>query len=302
MQYRGFLTKTPRFSANGYNNFMFEYKKDSDVRIMTRDQVRGFDAFAINTLGIAGVVLMENAARSCAEMIIEKLDVRSQKSEAENANPSFRAPTVREAGNYNITSGKSGNKPLVLIFCGTGNNGGDGFVIARHLSNNNIGVRVIVCGSRDKIKGDALANLTILENIGQEITYIDLEKIAQASPLVNKISTETAQECCHCEAISLSELIGDADFIVDALLGTGLAGQVKDSCKKIIESINSAGCPVLAVDIPSGLDCDTGRPLGAAVQADYTVTFVAVKKGFTNPESAKYTGRVFVASIGVGPK
>ncbi|MDD5458994.1 MAG: NAD(P)H-hydrate epimerase, partial [Phycisphaerae bacterium] len=185
-----------------------------------------------------------------------------------------------------------------VIIRGAGNNGGDGFVIARHLLNNNIGVKVIVCGQREKIKGDALVNLRILENIGQEIIYIDpknqTDKVAQASSLVNKISTKTVE-------LHLNKLIRNADFIVDALLGTGLTGDVKDSFKKVIEAINAAGCPVLAVDIPSGLDCDTGKPLGAAVQADYTVTFVAVKKGFTKPESEKYTGKVFVASIGVEP-
>jgi NAD(P)H-hydrate epimerase len=91
-----------------------------------------------------------------------------------------------------------------------------------------------------------------------------------------------------------------ADLIVDALLGTGLRGQVSDQCSRLIESMNDRHVPVFAVDIPSGLDCDTGEPLGASIVAEQTVTFVAMKKGFTASENAgRYTGQVTVASIGV---
>ena len=91
-------------------------------------------------------------------------------------------------------------------------------------------------------------------------------------------------------------------MIVDGLFGTGLRGQVKHDYKQLIESINALGCPIVAVDIPSGLDCDTGEPLGAAIRATYTVTFVAVKKGFAATGASQYTGEVFLASIGVKPK
>jgi NAD(P)H-hydrate epimerase len=89
---------------------------------------------------------------------------------------------------------------------------------------------------------------------------------------------------------------------VDGLFGTGLSGELRSEHKLLIESINSLSRPILAVDIPSGLECDTGCPLGAAIKAQWTVTFVAMKKGFvTEPSSARYTGEVFVASIGVEP-
>ena len=90
-------------------------------------------------------------------------------------------------------------------------------------------------------------------------------------------------------------------MIVDALFGTGLTGQLRDDYIQLIECINACDCPVLAVDIPSGLDCDNGRPLGAAVRATYTVTFVAVKKGFAAESAASYTGEIYIASIGVEP-
>ncbi len=91
-------------------------------------------------------------------------------------------------------------------------------------------------------------------------------------------------------------------MIVDAIFVTGLQGQLRANYRGLIEAINRQGKPVLAVDIPSGLDCDTGESLGAAIVANQTVTFVAVKKGFAeNLDSARYTGEVYVASIGVEP-
>jgi len=214
---------------------------------MTREEVRAFDSRAINTLGIPGVVLMENAGRSCAELIIEKLK--------------------------NIT------KPKVCIFCGTGNNGGDGYVIARHLINNGFEVIVVISGNIGKIKGDAKINLDILQALGH--------KIEQLNPADDNIENKV-------EAFTAG-----VDMIVDGLFGTGLSGQVKDGYKKLIDSINTQKIPVLSVDIPSGLDCDTGLPLGIAIKAQYTVTFVAVKKGFTCSGANLYTGDIYVASIGV---
>ncbi len=220
---------------------------DNDSVVMSRDEVRAVDAWAINEVGVAGVVLMENAGRSCAELIMEKL------------------------------SGGAGRK--VCIFCGTGNNGGDGYVIARHLVNSGFEVVVAICGEYEKVRGDARINLEILEWLGQAIERVD-PKGKGAAGLVRALAD-------------------GADMVVDGLFGTGLAGQLRGGYGELIENINKLGCPILAVDIPSGLDCDTGEPLGAAIRADYTVTFVAAKKGFANPGAAAYTGEVYIASIGV---
>ena len=229
---------------------MEKYSPDKKCVVMSRDEVRAFDRWAINTLGIPGVVLMENAGRSCAELIKDKL-----------------------AG---VAS------PRVCIFCGTGNNGGDGYVIARHLLNSGFKVAVIVVGERRKIKGDAKINLDILEGLGQSIEQLNVSE----PNIAGKVKAFTA----------------DADMLVDSLFGTGLGGQLSDEYKQLIESINAQNCPILAVDIPSGLDCDTGEPLGAAIRASYTVTFVSAKTGFASASSAaQYTGEVFVASIGVEP-
>lgn len=214
---------------------------------MTRDEVRAFDAWAIHTLGVPGVVLMENAGRSCADLVKDKL--------------------------------KDVANPKVCIFCGTGNNGGDGYVIARHLIDNGFNVTVVVCGDREKIKGDAKTNLDILERMGRPIENL------------NPADANLADR--------VRRLAAGAQVLVDSLFGTGLRGELSDEYRRLIETINACHRPILAVDIPSGLDCDSGKPLGAAIKAAWTVTFVAVKKGFTSANAARYTGEVFVASIGV---
>ncbi len=229
---------------------MKQYTPGEKCLVMTRDQVRGFDAWAINELKIPGAVLMENAGRSCAELIVRQL------------------AGTRDA--------------KVCIFCGTGNNGGDGYVIARHLLNRGVGVTVVIAGDRDKIKGDARINLDVLERMAAEINQLDLGGAAIASRVRD-----------HAQS---------AGIIVDALFGTGLRGELSREYKELIESMNTLDLPVLAVDIPSGLDCDSGKPLGAAIKATWTVTFVAVKAGFASDSGAtEYTGQIYVASIGVEP-
>jgi NAD(P)H-hydrate epimerase len=228
---------------------MEKYSADNKGVVMSRDEVRAVDSWAINEVGVPGVVLMENAGRSCAELIREKLGGVA--------------------------------RPKVVIFCGTGNNGGDGYVIARHLLNSGYEVVVVICGDYEKIGGDARINLDIIEKLRHPIERVNPkgEGIAQR----------------------VKELCEGADMIVDGLFGTGLAGELQGGYRGLIEGINEQKCPILAVDIPSGLDCDTGEPLGAAIKADYTVTFVAAKKGFAKPAARKYMGEIYVASIGVEP-
>ena len=221
----------------------------STPQTMTRDEVRAFDAWAIRQLGLAGVVLMENAGRTCAELILQRF------------------------------SGAAGAK--VCLFCGAGNNGGDGFVIARHLANAGLSPAVVLCGNPDKIEGDAKTNLEVLRRMGQPIEVLD--------PAAR--SAEARVE----------DVARGASLVVDALFGTGLRGEVAPAYVRLIEAINALGREIVAVDIPSGLDCDTGRPLGAAIRAARTVTFVALKQGFVSPEAKPYVGEIRVASIGIVP-
>ena len=230
---------------------MRRYSPKSDI-LMTRAQVRGFDAWAINTAGVPGSVLMENAGRSCAELIRQTL------------------------------TEKKGN--TVCIFCGTGNNGGDGFVIARHLSNAGIETVTVICGDPAKIKGDALINYRILKKIGLKTEYLN--------PAENDVAGVEKK---------VKSLTANSDVIVDALFGTGLSGALRNGYDILVNTINNLGKTVIAVDIPSGLDCDTGLAQGVAIKAESTVTFVAAKKGFANPAAEEYTGQIYIASIGIEP-
>ena len=227
---------------------MEKYTEDKRLPIMSRQEVRAFDRWAINELGVPGVVLMENAGRSCAELIKDKL----------------RAVSWAK----------------VCIFCGTGNNGGDGYVIARHLLNKGIGTVVMIIGDRTKIKGDARINLDILQRLEVRIEQLEIDDAEVAA----RVKTFAA----------------GADMLVDGIFGTGFKGQLSDEYKRLIDIINALDVPVLAVDIPSGLDCDSGRSGGAAVKASCTVTFAAAKTGFRHTETAgAYTGEIFVADLGV---
>lgn len=166
--------------------------------------------------------------------------------------------------------------PRVLILCGPGNNGGDGGVVARHLELLGYEVRVLVFGDAARIKGDAATQLQILNHAGTDVTCSTLD--ATPEPL--------------------DQALNSADWIVDGLLGTGLTRPVEGDLLEVIEAVNRSGKPVMALDLPSGLDADEGVPLGAAIRATLTATFVAPKLGFSRPGAAGYTGEVVVIDIG----
>jgi NAD(P)H-hydrate epimerase len=166
-----------------------------------------------------------------------------------------------------------------LILCGPGNNGGDGGVVARHLDLWGYSVGVVWFARADRLRGDAAVQFQILARAGFNQTCWDDEQA---------ITPER-----------LDALLAGADWVVDALLGTGLTRPVEGTLRAIIEAVNRSGKPVLALDLPSGLDADTGRPLGAAVRAQATATFVAPKLGFAAPGADAYTGIVAVVDIGV---
>jgi NAD(P)H-hydrate epimerase len=213
---------------------------------LSRDEVRELDRRAINDFGVPGVVLMENAGRGCAELLMR-------------LNPEHK-PTV--------------------ILCGPGNNGGDGFVIARHLDNHGWPTSVILIADRVPTHGDAAVNFRILQRCGLAPHTPDGQ---DAEALVELLETLAAPPRA---------------WIVDALFGTGLSRPLAAPYDRIVSALPSLKCPVFAVDIPSGLDCDTGEPLGSTVRATLTATFVAAKRGFLNPRSKQWTGEVHVIDIG----
>lgn len=243
---------------------MQKYTVSEGLAVMSRDQVRAVDEWAITAMSVPGVVLMENAGRSCAEFIVARYSGLVPRNRRQAASDELRATSH------------------VCIFCGTGNNGGDGYVVARHLDNAGIRCRVIICGNAAKIKGDARINLDIIMKMGIEIRQIDVDW----RNIEDKVKDFTR----------------GATLIVDGLFGTGLQGHLAENYIDLINAINARGIPIIAVDIPSGLDCDSGRPLGAAIKADATITFVAAKKGFAEVSAADYTGEVYVAGIGIEQK
>ncbi|MBI5119164.1 NAD(P)H-hydrate epimerase [Candidatus Poribacteria bacterium] len=212
-------------------------------KYVTPDEMKRIDRFAIDEMRIPGVVLMENAGRAVFEAAYAAL---------------------------------AGRDLPVLVFCGRGNNGGDGFVVARHLINNRIETHVFLVGAASRVKGDCRVNLRILQKMGVLINHVTKKGLPE---LRNRM-----KRC---------------GIIVDALLGTGLSGEVSGLYREVISLINEAGCPVLAVDIPSGLDGATGKPLGISVVANMTVTFQLPKKGFENPLARNYTGQLKVVDIGI---
>ncbi len=161
--------------------------------------------------------------------------------------------------------GKNGRG--VLILCGGGNNGGDGLAAARHLHLRGLAVRIALTVDPAGYKGDALINWKIVQ--AMKIPAAPFEKSMLSSSL-----------------------------IIDAIFGTGLDRPPRDPFPAIAEAVNSSGIPVLAVDVPSGLDCDTGQPPGACIRATRTVTFVAEKIGFAKPMARQFLGDVEVAGIG----
>jgi NAD(P)H-hydrate epimerase len=166
-----------------------------------------------------------------------------------------------------------------LILCGPGNNGGDGGVVARHLDLWGYAVRVVWFARAERLQGDAAVQYQILARAGFDQACWDDEPAVTPE--------------------RLDALLAEADWLVDALLGTGLTRPVEGQLRTVIEAINRAGKPVLALDLPSGLDADTGQPLGVAVRAQATATFVAPKRGFSAPGADTYTGSVAVIDIGV---
>ena len=165
---------------------------------------------------------------------------------------------------------------LVLIGCGKGNNGGDGLVVARHLALRGIAVRVLLFASPDALSPDCRVNWQIVEKLA-------LPRIVMPCP------TDAW----------LSEQVLQAEWFVDGLFGTGLTGPVRSPLDAAISFLNACSIRKLALDLPSGLDADTGLPLGVTIRAERTVTFAAMKKGFANPASREWTGEIHIADIGV---
>ena len=211
-------------------------------KTFSRADFRMMDQYAIQELGIPGIVLMENAGKGSAD--------------------------------YLHSHGIEGQ---VTICCGKGNNGGDGLVVARHLDIHGIPVKILLFANPEELQAGAKTNFDIAQKLNLPISIF-------------KDAVDPA---------ILTKEFADSSWIVDALFGTGLNGQVQPPFDTIIPLIYEAEAKVFSLDIPSGLDCDSGKPLGVAVEADYTVTYVGLKRGFVMSEAQKYLGQLKVLDIGV---
>jgi len=175
---------------------------------------------------------------------------------------------------------QAGRRRPVVLCCGKGNNAGDGFVIARHLDLRGHAVRVLLWADPAELTGDAAVNYRILTKTDVPIDLLHNDR----------------------DDARLEKLLDGASWIVDALLGTGARGEPRPPLDRVIDRINAQAAPTLAVDLPSGLDCDTGLPATHTIRAAVTCTFVAEKIGFATAEARPFLGEVFVLDIGTPRK
>jgi hydroxyethylthiazole kinase-like uncharacterized protein yjeF len=213
------------------------------MRILTAEAMREVDRAAVEELGIPSMVLMENAAIGVVEAIAEAF------GEAESA----------------------------AIFCGPGNNGGDGLAVARHLSVRGWEVRIFLVTNGHDLAEDAAAQLAICRKIELPILEIAAEKEL-------RVAVEAAADC---------------DVVVDALFGTGLARPLEGLFARVVSCINELPVPCVAVDLPSGLAGSEPRPIGLHVKADLTVTFAAPKVAHVFPPAADAVGEMVVTDLGI---
>ena len=219
-----------------------------EMILVTAAEMQEMDRQAIENHGIPGLELMENAGRGATDVLLDQF-----------------AGTIKTG---------------VGIICGKGNNGGDGFVIARYLADRRIDVTVYLLAKATKVKGDAAANL---------------KRLAALKVPVIEIPDED----------SFSKIKSDFcrfDLLVDAILGTGLTSDVRGFFKTVINFINDlnrSGIAVFAVDMPSGLNSDTGQPCGACIRAQGTVTFALANIGHFTYPGADYTGKLEIIDIGI---
>ncbi|BBO74133.1 bifunctional NAD(P)H-hydrate repair enzyme [Desulfosarcina widdelii] len=215
--------------------------------LVTADEMRRMDRTTIESFGLPGRVLMENAGRGATAFFLKAI--------------------------YRQSTGPVG------VAAGRGNNGGDGFVMARYLCQKGIPATVFLFSPKDRIQGDAAANLKLLDSMGVPVVEI-----------VDKAAFE-AQKL----------LMDRQRFWIDAILGTGLSSDVRGYFKTVIDSINNLNRPVFSVDIPSGLNADTGQICGVCIRAQATATFGFAKVGHLTHPGRSLTGKLKVIEIGIPP-
>ena len=215
------------------------------MRVLTAAQMREADRRTIEEIGIPSLVLMENAGRQVVAAI--------------------------EAVHSDLVERD------VAVLCGPGNNGGDGFVVARTLLQRNVGVSVFLIGRVAEVRGDARTNLEILGRLG--LTVVE-------------IADSGAWE------LHFSE-ISDCTLIVDAIFGTGLNAPLTGLMETVVADVNGSGIPIVSIDLPSGLAADSHQPIGDSIEAGMTVTLAAPKIALVLPPAETRAGDIVIADIGI---
>ncbi len=215
------------------------------MRVLNTQQMRDADRQTIDEVGLPSIVLMENAGR--------------------------QAVAAMEAAFEDLITSKVG------VLCGRGNNGGDGFVVARTLAQRGIEATVFLLGSVGDVRGDARVNLEILGRVG--LTVVEIT---------------TAQEW----ELHFSE-ISECDLIVDAIVGTGFHGPLTGLLETVVADVNGLGVPVVAIDLPTGVSADSHELEGEAIEASMTVTLAAPKIPLILPPADAYGGDLVIADIGI---
>jgi NAD(P)H-hydrate epimerase len=218
------------------------------MRILNASQMREADRRTIEEIGIPSLVLMENAGRQVVAAIEAHFEDLAERR--------------------------------VSVLAGRGNNGGDGFVVARTLLNRGVDVAVFVVGSLDEIKGDARVNLEVLGRLGLSVVEVANEQ----------------QWELHSSEVTAS------DLIVDAMFGTGLRTPIAGTLETVVADINEMGIPIVSIDLPSGISADTHQLIGDCVQASLTVTLAAPKLPLVLPPAARRAGELVIADIGIPPE
>ncbi|MBM3251643.1 MAG: NAD(P)H-hydrate epimerase [Candidatus Omnitrophica bacterium] len=214
------------------------------MKLATAKQIQELDRIAIEDYGIESLFLMENAGRAVADEVAKTL--------------------------------KNSKNKKIAVFCGKGNNGGDGFVAARYLINKGFEVKNFLSGKVKEITSDAKTNLDLFLKMDQEIILVPDEKSFRRH----------------------KDKLKGINLIIDALLGVGLKGEIRQPYKTIINFLNKSKKTIISVDVPSGLDATTGEPLGVCIKAEKTVTFGLAKTGFFKNQGPKFAGRLKVVDIG----
>lgn len=212
------------------------------MKVVTVEQMRKIDMTASKKFGIPSLLLMENAGRSVAD--IAQIMVQNKKLR-------------------------------IAIFCGYGNNGGDGFVVARHLVNRGFHVDVFLVGIRKRMSDETRINLEIIKKMKIVIRRISV---------LGHIPT-------------LNRYLRGVGLLIDGIFGIGVRGMLSPFYYQLIDTINKSSIPIVSIDVPSGFNADTGEVTSSAIRAQRTVTMGLLKKGFRNPVARKYLGKILVADI-----